>query len=95
MQLATGVGVGALAGRALQCGARDFADDTGHVPLLNPERPRLYGNTGCVSLTALMPGFAASLREAGRHLQADADMVGLVAQRALRPSACCVKPTGK
>ncbi|WP_246482905.1 ROK family protein [Brachybacterium halotolerans] len=80
VKLATGVGAGVIAGGALQRGAQGFAGDIGHVPLLNSDRPCPCGNTGCVSLTASVPGLAASLREAGRELETDAEVVDLVAQ---------------
>lgn len=87
VKLATGVGAGVIAGGALQRGAQGFAGDIGHVPLLNSDRPCPCGNTGCVSLTASVPGVAASLHETGRELETDAEVVDLA-----RPRAYCAGP---
>lgn len=80
VKLATGLGAGVIAGGELQRGVQGFAGDIGHVPLMSSDQPCPCGNTGCVSLTASLPGLAASLRDGGRDIASDAEVIDLVAQ---------------
>lgn len=83
-KISTGIGVGIVAGGALQRGEQGLAGDVGHVRVEHGGNiPCHCGNVGCLEAVASGPALAAALTQQGIQARTSQDIVKLVREGSL------------